>query len=137
MADMKLDLEMDLYNSFLEEEIDLQELLEAVCTGGSDPTDEFDEGNEGEIISQLLSRHSDEGGSPECEEFSLSEEEYDHNSRKGKVSFNYNVAYYFSCSDMNNDDDHYETVTFDIDVKNEVIIFHFLDYEKRTTREEF
>ena len=38
---------------------------------------------------------------------------------------------------MNNDEDHSENVKFEIDIYNEVLILNFIDYEPRTTREEF
>lgn len=132
-----LNLVLDVYESFLEEEIDLEKFLKKVFTWEHSAMDEMDAGSEGEIKSQLLSYRSNEGGSPQYDGFILADEEYYEERKSGKVSINYNIAYYFSCSDIDNDDDHYQTVTFDVDVDNEVVIVHFLDYEKRTTYEEF
>lgn len=137
MADIKLNLDMELYQSFLDEDINLEEFLTETFSDGGNPMDEFDRVSEGEVISQLLKLHSDDGGSPECNEFFLTDEKYDQESKTGKVSINYNVAYYYSCADMNSEGDYHEDVTFDVDLKKQVVFVHFLDYEKPTTYEEF
>jgi len=137
MAELRIDFDIDTYNSFVKEEITLEQFLNEVFRGNSNPMDEFDQGSEGEIIAQLLSYHSDEGGSPVCEDFFITDEVYNHDTKCGSAEVNYNVAYYFSCSDMNNDDDHHEHVEFEVDGDNEVLILSFMDYERRTTWEEF
>jgi hypothetical protein len=134
---IELPYDAENYEDFLNEDLSLLAFLETTLNDGGNPMEEYDEGSKGEVLSQLLSYHSDEGGSPVCYEFSLTDEELDMKSLSGKVNLNYNVEYFFSCDDMNKDDDHYETVSFHINQEEQVLILDFLDTEKRTTRDEF
>lgn len=137
MVELRIEFDVFIYKSFVEKEITILEFLIELLNEGGNYFDEFDEGTKGDIIAYLLSYHSNEGGAPQCKEFFITDEEYNDDLQTGAFSINYNVAYYFSCSDMDNDEDHHENVKFKIDIPNQELVLEFMEHERRTTREEF
>ena len=135
MAIFEISVSKHLLRKLFDEEITIGELLvEKLYESDSDH-----EGIYNEICRQLQSYHDDEGGAPEVSDFEIIPDDcrFDFTSKKGKVTLQYTVYFYFGCSDLNRDYDSHETCDFRIDTISESLTLYINEKLRRDTVEEF
>ncbi len=135
MGKMKFRFEKESYRQLIDGEISALEFIKPILEEGSD-YDDPDGGNRGQIINQLMSYHDSDAGAPEINDFDLIEVSFDYKKRTGKIEISYWIYRYYGCSDLNNEEDDYETWAFEINVKEKVVVVHAPDYEPLSPDEE-
>jgi hypothetical protein len=135
MSEIILYVDPGDYEGLLNADITINEFLENVLNESD--YDDPDSGNRGDLISQLLRNYSDEGGSPQIDDFSIYDASIDIKSGKGSFDVCFLVSYYFTCSDMDSHYDGTDNVKFILNPNDSSMTLNFQDYEVRTTKEEF
>ncbi|HMI03228.1 MAG TPA: hypothetical protein VK541_12135 [Pedobacter sp.] len=92
---------------------------------------------ENELVHQLLSYHSDDGGAVTLTRLKLDWVEYDAEKKAGKICFKYHLAWHYACSYSDKDYEKTDKVDFVIDQEAGFIVLTFLDPNTRSTAEEF
>ena len=133
MAILKLEYQLDDYESLQEGELSIKEFLNEVLFSGS----YTDVSPEDQVLDLLLAYHASEGTSPEISDLELEEVEYDEEEETGKANFSYIVEYQSTCSGANSEHSITETVDFAIGEEPAEVIFTFMELTTPSTADEF
>lgn len=133
MAKLEFSFLKNEYDELLEEEIDLEDFLTSILKD----TIPGDEGNDEQVNSMLRAYHSSDGGAPDVYDFDITDATYNFVSRKGEVTLEYVVHYYYGCDNLNKEYDDQARLSFVVDPAKQVIIFEMDDRPERDTVDEF
>jgi hypothetical protein len=136
MITYSCDFNPELYEELIDDLINIQSFLYQTLNDG-DPTDEFSDCPLDEIGHFFLSSQSTDGGAPEISELELIYADLNDDYLTGKVSFEYIIGYYYTCSDMNSEVEHQDTCSFTIDTKENKVILDFFELPTRSTKDEY
>lgn len=134
MASLELRFSKNAYLTLLAEEIDIAEFLNEVFEGRiSDDQSSIDS----QIGGALLDYHMGSGGAPSVYEWEMETCSYDSATKKGSITFDYDVYHYYGCEDMNTLHNHIETYAFSVNIPALTLTIHFTEDTERSTYEEF
>ncbi|WP_162799890.1 hypothetical protein [Pedobacter jeongneungensis] len=87
--------------------------------------------NTEKIETALLDSHLGDGGAPSLDNYEIDEAEFDSETLKGSIQFDYVVGYYFGCDDMDNSSEYDVTCDFEIDRAEQKLILTLPDTPER------
>lgn len=110
----------DELKQLLKKEIDIETFLEKVFFDQEGIT-------HSEMCGRLMSYHSDDGGAPDVSDYEIVDVKFNYDTLKGSFETEFQVYYFYGCSDLNNDEE--DSIMWDFTINRDLKIVEFLGEE--------